>query len=138
MRTREQRLERLVCAEHCRFFKPWQKETSRCGAYRWLLTRSLRADHLLDAVERLRGERLATVTEHDPVLLRSVCHRCDYFPAGCAYRDPSRAGGATRCGALAVLHALLDRGHLSLEELYAPLDAREPCGAGEETLQADP
>src|SRR5512139_1070761 len=124
MRTREQRIERLVCAEHCRFFKPWQKETSRCGAYRWLVHHSLRSERLIDAVERLRGERWNSLGEHDAPLLRSVCSRCDYFPNACAYRDPKRARGATPCGAIGVLHVLLDRGHLSLEELYAPQDGQ--------------
>jgi hypothetical protein len=126
MRTRKERLQRLVCAEHCRFFKPWQQETARCGAYDWLLQRSLASDQILDVLEKLRGERWGTLDDHDAALLRSVCTRCAYYPSACAYRDPARAQGATPCGALDVLRALLTRHAITLEELYD--SARERTG----------
>lgn len=120
MRTRKERLQRLVCAEHCRFFKPWQKEETACGAYEWLLQRSLLSDQLLEVLERLRGEQWGALDDHDAALFRTVCTRCGYYPDTCAYRDPARVPRAKACGALTVLRALLGRDALTLEELYEP------------------
>ena len=126
MRTRLERLERLLCAEHCRYFKPWMKDESRCAPFLLLLETARGSDDVLDALERLRGERLPAVQRADEaLLLRAVCTRCDYYPAGCAYRKAGRSATASPCGGLCALGALLHREVLPTEALYGPVWSRD-------------
>ena len=118
MRSRQQRVERLVCGEHCRFFKPWDQETKRCAAYRWLLHWPDASGHTLESLERLRGRRGTPAGHLDAVLVRTVCTRCGYYPNDCAFRNPEKSKSAEPCGGIAVLHELLERQELTPEELY--------------------
>jgi len=121
MRTRRVRLERLLCAEHCRYFKPWNKDESRCAPFLLLLESARGSDEVLDALERLRGERLPGAQRAlDAVLLRAVCSRCDYYPAGCAYRKAGHSATASPCGGLCALGALVHREDFLTEALYGP------------------
>ncbi len=119
-RSRQERVERLVCAEHCRFFKPWEGEEIRCGGFRWLLSRAVAREETLESVEKLRGEVWAPSRELDPLLLRSVCTRCDYYPARCSYLRPAKPSGAVPCGAMTVLQLLLERALVVPEDFFDP------------------
>jgi len=117
-RSAEERLERLLCAEHCRFFKPWHEETRRCAAHVWLL-HLVRADPAaIETMEKLRGARAVEPLRSDALLLRTVCTRCEYYPYDCRYRHPARPAGAVPCGGLVVVDLLLERGAIGAEDLY--------------------
>jgi len=118
MRSREERLERLLCAEHCRFFKPWRGEERRCGAHKWLLRTVMREEQVLDDMEKLRSQNATTPLAHDALLLRTVCAKCEYYPGECGYRNPAGPGSAAPCGGMVALELLLERGTVSTEELY--------------------
>jgi len=128
-RTAEERLERLVCGEHCRFFKPWQEETRRCGGHDWLL-RQVQADPAtLEALEKLRGVKAPPPLRADALLLRTACTRCDYYPYNCRYRSPTGPDNAEPCGGVLVLDLLLDRDLISPEALYDAPWLREAAGS---------
>ena len=118
MRSREERIERLACAEHCQFFKPWRDEERRCAAYLWLLKRAVTAEQVLDDMEKLRGQNATPPMVHGTLLLRAVCGRCEYYPAECGYRNPAGPGSTKPCGGMVALELLLARGAVSPEELY--------------------
>lgn len=118
MRSVEQRLERLVCAEHCRYFKPWATPEPDCASMRQVLALVGRRPELLDTVERLRNRRLAPPLTRDAALLRGVCAPCEHYPENCAYRRSDRSPGAVPCGGLLVLDQLLSLGLVSAEELF--------------------
>ncbi len=122
MRSRSEQLERLVCAEHCRFFKPWE-ETHRCAAYQWLDRRVQEDGDVMEHLHRLRGRRPPPVLRHDDLLSRTQCARCGYFPDGCRYRDPSRNDGPGPCGGLVAVDMLLDRDALDEGTLSCPTRA---------------
>lgn len=129
MRSAEERLERLVCGEHCRFFKPWQGESRRCGGHAWLVHRARTDTATLDALEKLRGAKASFPLRADVLLLRTACTRCDYYPYNCRYRNPTGPTNAEPCGGLVVLDLLLDRGLLTAEDLYDAPWAREATGS---------
>jgi hypothetical protein len=120
MRSKTEQLERLVCAEHCWYFKPWTGEERRCRAQEWLIQRAAHGAGALDELQKLRGVRPAMPLRSDSLLLRATCTRCDYYPYQCNYRKPTRSPDAIPCGAVIVLSLLLERGLLSAEELYDP------------------
>lgn len=120
MRSIRERLERLACAEHCRFFKPWTEETGRCGAYEWLLRKASGTKEILDAMERLRGTKPILPLAFDSLLRRTVCSACGYYPANCRFRAQESRKDATPCGALIVLDLLLHREMLNSDEFYEP------------------
>jgi len=120
MRSREEKLQRLVCAEHCRFFKPWREEDRRCGGHRWLLEKAKAAEGILDPLERLRGCRPVLPLRADALLLRTVCSRCAFYPEDCRYRSAASAREGIPCGGIVVMDLLLERGHLSAAELHDP------------------
>lgn len=122
MRSRRERLERLLCAEHCRYYKPWEKGEARCAPFLLLLESARGSDEVLDALERLRRERLpGALRAHDALLLRAVCTRCEYYPDACAYRKVDHSAAATPCGGLCALGALVQREALVTEALYGPV-----------------
>ena len=127
MRAPEEQLERAICVEHCRYFKPWQ-EPGRCAAFGWILGRIRTDPRLREALERLRGARPIRRLRHDSVLLRSVCIRCDHYPYRCALRHPQKAGRAEPCGGLIALDMLLERGALSDEDVFDPGGRSWPAG----------
>ena len=118
MRSVQQRLERAVCAEHCRYYKPWATPEPDCGPMQWLLERIEDDAQLLDAVERLRGRRLTPPLAQDSTLLRRVCTPCQHYPDNCAYRRPDRSPSAEPCGALLVLDTLLEKHLFTAEDLF--------------------
>lgn len=120
MRSREERLQRLVCAEHCRFFKPWREEERHCGGHRWLLGKAGSDEGILDAMERLRGCRPILPLRADSLLLRTVCARCEFYPDGCRFRSGGSSRQAVPCGGVVVIDLLLERGHLGAPELHDP------------------
>jgi hypothetical protein len=125
MRSKQERMERLVCAEHCRFFKPWQGESRRCGGHAWLVER-IRADEgMLDALEKLRGAKPVLPLRADSLLLRTICTRCEYYPYNCRYRSPVAPAQANPCGGVVVLDLLLERGLVASEDLFDPPWLRE-------------
>jgi len=113
----QERLERLVCAEHCRYYKPWATPEPGCGS-RAVLAAGLDVDGVrLEALERLRGDRVVLPLAQDPTLLRLVCARCEHYPENCAFRRAKRSASAEPCGGLMVLERLLNNGQLTTEEL---------------------
>ena len=118
MRSREERLQRLACAEHCRFFKPWTGEERRCRAYQWLLKRVMRQEQVLDDLEKLRGQNAMTPLAHDAILLRTICAKCEYYPGECGYRNPAGPRSSKPCGGMLALALLLERDAVSPEGLY--------------------
>ncbi len=119
MRSNSERLKRLLCAEHCQFFKPWKDPQLPCGAHRVLRTLVEERPDLLEALEKLRGVRPTLPLPSDAFLARSVCTRCGYFPYRCDYRDPTGPEDALPCGGIVVMDILLSRNVLTHEELYA-------------------
>ncbi|HSH71225.1 MAG TPA: hypothetical protein VK997_14985 [Deferrisomatales bacterium] len=117
MRSVPQRLQRLVCAEHCRYYKPWATPEPDCNSAQWLLELVGGRAKLLDAVERLRGRRLSLTQVQEGTLLRQVCTPCQHYPHNCAYRRPDRSPGAEPCGGLLVLGQLLGAGLITPEDL---------------------
>ncbi|MBE0617530.1 MAG: hypothetical protein IH608_06350 [Proteobacteria bacterium] len=128
MRSAEERLERLVCGEHCRFFKPWHGESRRCGGHAWLQHRACTQTATLDALEKLRGAKPTLPLRTDALLLRTVCTRCDYYPYHCRYRSPTGPANADPCGGVVVLDLLLDRALVAAEDLYDPPGLHEASG----------
>ena len=124
-RTIEERVERLLCAEHCRFFKPWHGEDRRCAAHTWLLHLALGNPGIIEALEKLRGARAPAPLQADALLLRTTCTHCDYYPYDCRYRDPARPTGAVPCGGIVALDLMLERGTIGAEDLYALPRTRE-------------
>ena len=129
MRSVQERLERLVCAEHCRYYKPWATPEPDCGSMQWLLKLVVERTELFDAVERLRGRRLPLPLAKDRTLLRRVCTHCEHYPDNCAYRRPDRSPDAKPCGGLLVLDELLGNGLITAEDLVHPvaLPERRPA-----------
>lgn len=128
MRSIEQRLQRLVCAEYCRYYKPWATPEPDCGSIQWVTDLVTHDRGALESIERLRGTRPTLPLPHDRVLLRRVCTRCDHYPYACAYRKPDRSTQAEPCGGLIVLDLLLGRKVITSEALFeAPwLSVRRP------------
>lgn len=118
MRSVPQRLERLVCAEHCRYYKPWATPEPDCNSTQWLLEMVGERSELLDAVERLRGRRISLTLAQDRTLLRQVCTHCQHYPTNCAYRRPDPSPGAEPCGGVLVLGQLLGNGLISSGDLF--------------------
>ncbi|NOY45491.1 MAG: hypothetical protein GXP50_08580 [Deltaproteobacteria bacterium] len=118
MRTHEEVLERAVCAEHCRLFKPWD-ERQKCAAFAWLRDRVTPGSPAFRVVERLRGAPLRWRNQHDALLLRAVCIRCELYPYRCPFRRPDKSEGASPCGALLVMETLVDRRAVRGDELFA-------------------
>ncbi len=118
MRSVPQRLERLVCAEHCRYYKPWATPEPDCNSAQWLLELVGGRAELLDAVERLRGRRLSLTLAQDRTLLRRVCTHCQHYPNNCAYRRPERSPDAVPCGGVLVLGQLLGAGLIAPKDLF--------------------
>lgn len=113
----QESLERLVCAEHCRYYKPWATPETGCGS-RTILAAILGANGgRLEAMERLRGDRVALPLSQDSTLLRLVCAHCEHYPDNCAFRRAKRSATAEPCGGLMVLERLLNNGQLTPEEL---------------------
>ncbi len=117
MRTTEERLERVVCAEHCRLFKPWE-ERQKCAGFALLRDRVARGGLAVDAVERLRGARVRWSGNHDAVILRSACIRCELYPYRCPFRRPTKEAAGEPCGAALVLDALLERRVIRAQDLF--------------------
>jgi hypothetical protein len=117
MRSIPQRLVRLVCAEHCRYYKPWATPEPDCESMQWLLELVEDRAALLDAVERLRDRRVALPLARDRTLLRRVCAHCQHYPHNCAYRRPEHSPDAAPCGGLLVLDQLLGSGQIVAEDL---------------------
>jgi hypothetical protein len=117
MCSRKERLERLVCAEHCRFFKPWE-ETHRCEAFHWLADRADSEESILDALERFRGLRRAQPLRYDGLMMRTLCTRCGYYPEECSYRDRARTRYARPCGGVVAIDVLLDHQLIDEQTLF--------------------
>jgi hypothetical protein len=129
MRSKGERVERLVCAEHCRHFKPWEGEERRCGAHQWLVQRTLNVEGTLADLEKLRGAKPSMPLRFDALLLRTVCTGCEYYPNQCKYRRPTGPTDTVPCGGVVVLSLLLDRELISAEELYDPPWLRDAEGS---------
>lgn len=113
-----EKVTRLVCAEHCRFYKPWTEHRAPCGAHEWLVARATAVADALDPLERLRGVKPTIPLQSDALLERTICTRCDHYPDACHHRSPAGPTHAVPCGGLVVLDLLLDRDALSPEDLY--------------------
>lgn len=118
MRSSPEMVRRFVCAEHCRFFKPWAEEETTCGAYEWLLLRASEDPRIPDILSKVLVAKSSTPLRGEALLLRTVCTRCDYFPYRCNYRNPTRPANPVPCGGLVVLDLLLQRDMVSPRELY--------------------
>lgn len=129
MRSTREQVERVVCAEHCRFFKPWGEEKEPCSALQWILQRAEHVEGTLEALGKIRRVRAAQPLSSDALLLRAVCSRCPHYPDDCRYRRAERPAHAVPCGGIAVLDALLGRDTLSAEELYSPPPAKRAQGS---------
>jgi hypothetical protein len=119
VRSQTELLKRLVCADRCRFFKPWQGEGG-CASLIWLEGFARTNEQALSLIERSRTARPRLPLAADGLFRRHVCERCTYYPAGCAYRRPAQDTGVPPCGGLIVLALLMDCGAISEEDLYSP------------------
>jgi hypothetical protein len=125
MRSVEQQLERLVCAAHCRYYRPWATPEPDCGSLAWVSELVGRRGEALDAIERLRESRALLPLAQDRILLQRICVRCLHYPYNCAYRRPDGSPDAVPCGGLVVLDQLLERRVITAGDLYADSPQRE-------------
>ncbi|GAB4259654.1 MAG: hypothetical protein Kow0092_08040 [Deferrisomatales bacterium] len=125
MRSCEELVERLLCAEHCRRFKPWSESAPSCGARDWLRGRAAYEQETIRLLERLRGRRPPASPAFGPLLRRTVCRGC---PRAGQCRYPSTPSGHP-CGGLVVLELMLEREWISMEELYDPPWCRNSASA---------
>ncbi len=116
-----EKIDRVVCAEHCRFYKPWTEDRAPCGAREWLLGWVVANPPSLELLERLRSVKPVLPLQFDAALERSICTRCDHYPDACHHRSAAGPSHAVPCGGLVVLDLLLGRGALTPEDLYGPL-----------------
>lgn len=116
------RLQRLVCAEHCRYYRPWFTPEPDCEGLKQLISLLKRRGEILAGIERFRHSGSPLTLTHDNLLLDLICARCEHYPYKCAYRKPGRSPGASPCGGIIVYDRLLEARVVSLSDLPGTVD----------------
>ena len=108
-------LTRLICAPHCRFFRPGTKEELSCAGYEFFRRR-------LDNQEAARAARALAATAapppsfaRDPRLEKILCAACDFCEADCDFMS-NDVPDAVPCGGYVLLARLLAAGCSAAEE----------------------
>ena len=126
MKSKEE-ITALVCAPHCRFYKPGEKEELSCAGYDFfvrLMDNDIAAEaaRTLDAASALAEKaRPPERFEHNARIETAICTGCEFREEDCEFMGGRDIADAAPCGGYVLLARLLAAG---LREAQDWLDER--------------
>lgn len=117
MKDRPELIE-LICKNHCRFFRPGEKEELSCRGFDFL-AESLALGNIEKWTLLFRDERPPERFEHDPRIERIICESCEFREDDCDFMGGEEKGDAVPCGGYVLIARLLRAGE---EEVRGWLD----------------
>lgn len=102
-------LTKLVCAPHCRFYRPGEKEELSCAGYEFFRNRlSPELGKILS--ERFSASRPPDRFEHVPALEERICADCPFREEDCDFMSGIEMEDAVPCGGYMLLALMLAAG----------------------------
>lgn len=117
---KQSELIRIICKEHCVYYKEGEKEEMACGAYDEIEA-SNSLGGLSSKLERIEPGVHDPLAPNAKLLKERFCPTCEFYIEGCDYTDPEYSGGGKRpprpCGGFIVLVRLMDNRDVTIEEI---------------------
>jgi hypothetical protein len=114
VKSREE-ITALVCAPHCRFYRPGEKEELSCGGYDFFVER-LSEKIAAEAARTLDEAGPPERFEHHTRIEAALCTRCGFREDDCDFMSGEDVPDAAPCGGYVLLARLLAAGFGEAED----------------------
>lgn len=114
----------LICARHCSYYKPGQKEDLACQGFQFLLDLCRDDPGLLKHLSL--GENTPFEDRYHYLLHHGLCESCDFLIDGCDFTDPEYTAQALPCGGYIATELLLRQPLIDRQKLLEHLTAKSP------------
>ena len=117
---KDKQITELVCAPHCRFYRPGEKEEMACRGYEFfveVLEDVIAAEAARTAVRAISKEASPPEPfDHDSRIEKILCARCEFRAKDCDFMSGEEMPEAVPCGGYVLLEKLLAAGLKEAED----------------------
>jgi len=102
-------IKALVCAPHCRFYRPGEKEELSCEGHNFISKR-LSDERALELAKLFENTGPPPRFEHHPRLEEKLCARCEFRAEDCDFMSGEDIPDPVPCGGYVCWVRLLEQG----------------------------